>query len=492
MKKIVRLTLIVIILSFCSFITMYAQQTPEKGLRFISTDTVLVKIFDWAKKQALCYKGSSLDPVGSWYESALPPREAFCMRDVSHQCIGAEILNLTSENKNMFMLFAKNISENKDWCTFWEINRYNKPCPDDNRNDKEFWYNLPSNFDIVYACWRLYLWTGDITYLNDPILLNFYQRTTNEYIKKWHLEPESLLVREPHLNIPSPYNSADPYHRSRGLSSYNEGVQDLVMGVDLVASIYRGLLSYSSILQANGNTGQSKEVKIKARAYLKHLDNFWWDSKSETYYTYYTKDHRFGRNEIENTFLLWFNAINDTIRKNKTINRLNNVDYNWFNIEGLSYLPLAMYEQNYSDVAYYYLKRLSDSKTKRREYPEVSFAVIEAIVRGIMGIDPNAVTGTISTLHRSSTLETSEIRNLTVLGTTIDVSHFGNSKSTILNKGNKPIKWHPMFMGDRKKLFFNNKRLNSWKIIDSRGNSIVYTEVTVAPGEKITVSTTPN
>jgi len=30
--------------------------------------------------------------VGYWYEAALPGREAFCMRDVSHQSIGAETL----------------------------------------------------------------------------------------------------------------------------------------------------------------------------------------------------------------------------------------------------------------------------------------------------------------------------------------------------------------------------------------------------------------
>jgi hypothetical protein len=52
------------------------------------------------------------------------------MRDVSHQCIGGEILGLSQENRNMFTLFAKNISASKDWCSYWEINKWGKPAPE--------------------------------------------------------------------------------------------------------------------------------------------------------------------------------------------------------------------------------------------------------------------------------------------------------------------------------------------------------------------------
>lgn len=103
---------------------------------------------------ALSYVHDGSDPVGYWYEAALPQREAFCMRDVSHQSVGAQILGLAEHNKNMFGKFAKNISESKDWCTYWEINRYDKPAPADYANDKEFWYNLNANFDVIQACWK--------------------------------------------------------------------------------------------------------------------------------------------------------------------------------------------------------------------------------------------------------------------------------------------------------------------------------------------------
>jgi hypothetical protein len=104
----------------CMFSFSYAL-AQEKGVVFSSSDKDLERAFIWAKKMALHYKGKTGDPVGPWYESALPPRDAFCMRDVSHQCIGAEILGLKRENNNMFNLFAGNISASKNWCSYWEI-----------------------------------------------------------------------------------------------------------------------------------------------------------------------------------------------------------------------------------------------------------------------------------------------------------------------------------------------------------------------------------
>jgi hypothetical protein len=68
----------------------------------------------------------------------------------------------------MLYRFAENITEGKDWCTFWEINRYNQPVEEDYQSDDKFWYNLPANFDVLDCCLRQYLWTGDEDYIKDP------------------------------------------------------------------------------------------------------------------------------------------------------------------------------------------------------------------------------------------------------------------------------------------------------------------------------------
>lgn len=42
-----------------------------------SDDTALVKIFDWAVSNSNRYVGEDSDPVGPWYEAALPNRPGF-------------------------------------------------------------------------------------------------------------------------------------------------------------------------------------------------------------------------------------------------------------------------------------------------------------------------------------------------------------------------------------------------------------------------------
>src|SRR5689334_22672845 len=87
-----------------------------------SSDAQLVRSFDWAKQRALGYTYSG-DAVGDWYNSTVETRHAFCMRDVSHQSTGAAVLGLTRHTRNMLHRFAASISESRDWCGFWEINK---------------------------------------------------------------------------------------------------------------------------------------------------------------------------------------------------------------------------------------------------------------------------------------------------------------------------------------------------------------------------------
>ena len=160
--------------------------TKESKLTLESSDARLVESFNWAKRQAMAYVFDG-DEVGPWYEAVEPGREGFCMRDTAHQSMGAHALGLAKYNLNMLRKFAENISDSKDWCSYWEIDRHNRPAPVDYKSDAEFWYNLPANFDVLDACYRMYLWTGDLTYINDPVFLNFYRRTVNDYVERWGL-----------------------------------------------------------------------------------------------------------------------------------------------------------------------------------------------------------------------------------------------------------------------------------------------------------------
>ncbi len=428
----------------CLCCGVYAQG----GVTFKSTDAALQTAFIRAKEMALSYKGKATDPVGPWYESALPPRSAFCMRDVAHQSIGGEILGLAKENKNMFRLFVNNISESKDWCSYWEINHLGKPAKEDYRNDTAFWYNLNANFDILNASWKLYLWTGDLEYINGAGFKNFHEKSVTEYINRWVLQADSLLKRPTHPNAPVPFNDHDAFHRCRGLPSYSEGVPNIKMGVDLVGAIYRGLMSYAAMLDLKGQHDQAKQFKEKAAAYQKSIDALWWNDRVSRYHTFYSNDNKFGMDEGE-TFLLWFEALKAGERKEKTIQHLLSKDWN---VENLSYFPLIMYQNGQAEKAYGYLLHLTDPATARREYPEVSFGVIKGFTEGLMGIEADARLNQISTLYRGHKTTNSELKNLPVLMTSITVKHEGNMATTLTNKGQKKILWLPKFLNDQGKI----------------------------------------
>lgn len=473
--------ILLLCLSFCSIIAASAQ---NKSITFTSTDTALQTAFNCAKKMALTYKGKPGDIVGAWYESALPPRHAFCMRDVAHQTVGAEVLGLHAENKNMLSFFAKNISANKDWCSYWEINKSGNPAPEDYRNDKEFWYNLNANFDILNACWQLYLFTGDETYIKDKDFKNFYSKSANEFINSWVLQADSLLTRPAHPNAPTPFNEDDAFHRCRGLPSYSEGVQNVKMGVDLIAAIYRGLTSYAAILQANGDAAEAIRFTQKAKTYQQKIDADWWNDSAGLYNTYYSNNNAFGKEEGE-TFLLWFDALPDSTRKQKTLQHLLSRDWN---VENLSYFPYIMYMNGYWNEAHNYMLHLTNPATERREYPEVSFGVIKGFTEGLMGISADARTNTISTLYRNKNNSISTLSNVPVLQTFITIKHSGNKQSSFTNNGNKTLTWRACFSGHYPALFVNKTAIKTTHEKDWLGNEISFVKVEVIGGKEVTVS----
>lgn len=471
----------------CSEI-IYGQQSNQ--VQFICSDTALNHAFNWAKQMALHYQGKPGDPVGPWYESALPPRNAFCMRDVSHQSIGGAILGLDKENKNMMTLFVSNISAGKDWCSFWEMNKEGKPAPEDYRNDTAFWYNLPANFDVISACWRLYQWTGDSTYITDSRFTHFFDKSVTDYMDKWVLQSDKLITRPTHPDNLESYDENDAFKRCRGLPSYSEGVKNIKMGADLIAAIYRGFMTYGEIQAQKGNHALARQYYESARKYQQVLENNWWDSSAELYNTYYSDNLEFGKTEGE-TFLLWFDALRPGTKKTKTITHL--LSRRW-NVENMSYQPLILYRNGYHKEAYQQILYLTNPTTERRAYPEVSFGVVEAIVQGLMGIEPDATTGSITSCYNNPAIKSSTILHLPVLGTFIDLTHRGPGQSEMINHGNRSIVWRAAFKGKLKfaEILYNSPTEKSKRVILKQkelpgGEVVSYVEVTLNPGSKIVV-----
>ena len=450
---------------------------------FRSSNAKLEEAFKWAQQTALSYRGHADDPVGPWYESALPPRSAFCMRDVAHQCIGGEILGLAAENRNMLTLFAKNISKEKDWCSFWEMNKQGVPAPEDYRNDKEFWYNLNANFDIMNACWRMYLWTGDKLYISDPVFRNFYEKSVHEYISTWILQADSLLARPAYPNAPIPFNEKDAFHRCRGLPSYSEGVPHLKMGIDLVAALYRGLETYAAILETGGQGDKAAGYRRKAEQYRRHIENTWWDDRAQRYHTHVTNDGAFGKGEGE-TFLLWFDALQDSARAGRTVEHLISKDWN---VENLSYFPVVLSRYGYYDQALRYILHLADANTRRREYPEVSFGVVEGVIQGLMGVDADARYNRVSTLFNGQPGDTLAAERIPALSGHITVQESEN-RTSLQYHGNTAIVWRAKFPGRHSFIKTGNRKIKALQELDKRGKFISFADLRLQPGKVTTVT----
>lgn len=456
---------------------------------FKSNNVHLNETFDWAKNKALSLAHDGSDPVGYWYEAALPNREAFCMRDVSHQAIGASILGLEKHNLNMFQKFAENISVEKDYCSYWEINRYNKPAPVDYQNDKDFWYNLPANFDVIYNAYRLYQWTGDKTYIQHPEFKNFYALSMNNYVDHWELGFDKITQRNRNMHS----GSSKRFGTHRGIPTYNEGGRaETILAIDLNASLIAAYKAYSKILTLNGKPNEAAIYLKKAKREQKFLDEFWWDKQKQEYRSVQYVDKSFdylmiGDDQAFLHYLLYYDVLEDQTKVSKLAEQYRE-NYEKLIIELKSYLPTIFYENGYSNLATKMIMDIGSSKNKRRDYPENSFTIIEHITRGLMGVQMDATKNTVTTFSRLAAEDDwAEMKELKFQSNTISVKHDGTAATTFKNQTGASLSWEACFSGNHKFIYVNGVKKKCKKGID-HGKPYASVTFAVKQGEEIRIS----
>ncbi|HEY1646677.1 MAG TPA: hypothetical protein VGF96_01750 [Terracidiphilus sp.] len=466
------------------------RSAHRSNLEFRSSDARLVKSFNWAKRQALAYVFDG-DPVGPWYEAALPGRRAFCMRDVSHQAAGAQALGLSQYTHNMLHRFADNISASKDWCSYWEINYLNQPAPVDYKNDKEFWYNLPANFDVLDACYRMYLWTGDKSYIDDPAFLNFYHRTVTSYVERWDLGLDHIMARENGAQSP-PYFHGDP--------SYEESRRDMVLGVDMLATQYAGYRSFAAIQAIRGDW-ETAQMYLRSAADVKSLVNSkWWNPSGNCFYGFLDSHHQFqGRAGAD---LLYRDVVDDGPKAQSALDNLlkSMRDEPASAVEPESHYAEILYQYDDPEAAYAEIMDLTRPGRERQEYPEVSYSVIGAIVNGLMGInvEPDVsieeieqgkhfatVVRTLPQLTRQTAW--AELRNLPVGGGSITVRHDGERKTVLTNHEETVVDWEAVFPGSFATLIVNGKSTKAHNGSRYFGHALTWVRVLVQPGKSARV-----
>ena len=407
---------------------------------FQSSDSTLENTYRWARDMALRYVHDGGDPVGVWYEAALPGRDAFCMRDLSHQTIGAALLGLDAHNANMLAKVAANISESKDWCSYWEIDRLDRPAPCDFANDKEFWYNLPANFDVMRACRGVYEWTGDQQYLAHPLFVNFYERTAHDYADRWALTPDSIMSRRRFMNTPEPFNTKNGFHTCRGLPSYAENFSGITVAIDLVGALKEGYEAYADICELTDKPAEADFARRRAARYDDMIETLWWDADNNRYNTYYTQLKEFHRGEGI-PYLLLIGALDRPERVEASVADVMSREWN---VENLSAFPVFLYRLGYDLPATKILTTLPT--IRRNDYPEVSYGVIEGIFCGLMGIQPSASRESIATCYHGPADSESTATDVPMLGGKVTVKHVGRTSTTLTNNTPYDLTWEASFI----------------------------------------------
>jgi hypothetical protein len=471
--------------------SLSGKKEAHSDLEFASSDTRMVAAFRWAKEEALSYVFVG-DPVGPWYEAALPGRQAFCMRDTSHQADGAHALGLARCNHNMLRRFAENISASRDWCSYWEIDRLNQPAPVDYKSDAEFWYNLPANYDVLDACYRMYLWSGDRSYIEDPVFLNFYDLTVNQYTSRWNLGLDRVMERM--SDIPTP-----PFFR--GDPTYEESSSDNLVGIDLLATQYAAYRAYAAMQSIRGNAKKARQ-SLQTAAEVKSLINTtWWNQQGEYFHAFFNKQHQFtGRAGSD---VLYRDAAEGGIRTSSALRNLlaTMKSEPKSAVEPKSHYAEILYRYGDPDAAYAEIIDLTSEGRERREYPEVSYSVVGAIVTGLMGIriEPGLplaeiVAGrpfepVVETMPRlTAKTAWAEISKLPVQETVISVRHLGNGSARMTNHGKHDLKWRAAFAGSFASLIVDGK-MGPARIESRVSGEVTWVELIVSPGSVVEVKT---
>ena len=439
-----------------------------------ASDRALERGFDRLKNEALGWVFEGY-PVGDYYEAALPGRDAFCMRDVSHQCMGAQVLGLGTHNFNMLSKFAQAISESRDYCSFWEIDRFDRPCPVDYDSDGDFWYNLPANFDVLDAIYRMYRWTGDERYLTDPAFERFCALTMEQYIRRWDRDGDGIPDRV-------------VAEGRRGIASYDEGdesVGGLKAGSDLVCAQIRAYYSASEMCRITGRHECARRYAKRGKALEEALRKDWYDPERGLAFGLGLDGRmRFLPRDPwqEKDFLYCGLAVYP-----EAAPILDGLEARMDDaiIELFSHLPEILWKYGREETALRAIHRAMDKSLPRRDYPEASFCAVGAMASGFMGIDPDGENGRIRTLSGLGDVEWAALCHAQALDGCVTVEHWGHGASRLENECGHDIVWRACFVGKRS-VSSDGRKVETHVVTDPlSGREISYADIVVSAGKSV-------
>jgi hypothetical protein len=338
----------------------------------------------------------------------------------------------------------------------------------------------------------MYLWTGDRTYIEDPVFLNFYDHTVTDFVLRWDLGLDRVMARRNPVQRP-PFFRGDP--------SYEESSRDMVLGVDLLATQYAGYRSYA-IIQAIRGDDVTVQMYLRIASDVKGLINrAWWNPDAGYFFAFLDKDHQFqGRAGAD---LLYRDVAEEGPKVQGALDTLLKKMRNEpaSEVEPESHYAEILYRYGKPEEAYAVVMDLSRPGRERQEYPEVSYSMIGAVVNGLMGISVEPDVPIEEDVAQGKRFETvvrtlpqltaktawAELRNLPIRDGSITVRHYGERRTILINHEKTDLSWEAVFPGSFATLVVNGKSAVAHAEFRHLGHAVTWVRIKVKPGKSARV-----
>ncbi|MEU0567366.1 hypothetical protein ABZ297_18555 [Nonomuraea sp. NPDC005983] len=458
--------------------------------RVTSSNPKVVELFAWSKAKAGSWVhqdgapglldvderqpgGTGEGTYAPSYWAGYAHRSGYYSRDFAHQLAGAHILGLADENRNMLRSFAVSATEEHKFYPVWALNFDAKTYLDiDYRSPTNFVREVPATFELVEKANQAYRWSGDRSYLDDPVFWDYYRHATGEFVTLHDGRLANGVAEGTGKGI------------FQGAASYNEaGDEPLAEAGDSIGAQYQAYRALADLAFDKDDVKLSRAYAKKAED-LKRYFNDTWSVKPGTgeFVRAYTVDGTpltgFGN---ENSWFMPMKGIIDAGPRNDAY--LDFVDAEASgagkpsNIEAITYLPDTFFRHNRNETAWKWMQYVYDQRENKHvsrrqglngDYPEVSFTLVSQTVEGLMGIQPDVPRRTVATLSRlPADIGWLQVDDVPVGDGTVSVRHDGQTSTTFTNGSDELRFWEARFLGEHRWLEVNGHRAAGHpKVID--------------------------
>ncbi len=274
----------------------------------------------------------------------------------------------------------------------------------------------------------------------------------------------------------------------------------MVLGVDLLATQYAGYRSYAAIQAIRGDH-DSAQMYLESASDVKGLINgAWWNPAEGYFFSFLDKDHHFQGHAGAD--LLYRDVTEEGTKTQGALDTLLKKMRSEpaSDVEPESHYAEILYRYGEPEAAYSEIQDLTRPGRERREYPEVSYSVVGAIVNGLMGIDveldvpiKELVKGgpfltVVRTLPQLTSKTTwAEVRNLPIGEGAITVRHYGEQKTILINHEKTNLNWKAEFPGSFATLVVNGRPIDAHTEVRQMDGIVTWVRILVRSGKSARV-----